>query len=248
MAENLPLGPGVQPKKYESTVIGHRKQQSANQLATSFWDFVTQDPNGTYFSPGYNGQVYFTQNQWNYLSLSASPNDADTGKPTTNKTVISPGICSVSIRKQYARDINKPAKGNAAIVVPTGIEIPTINIRFLIWTAQQWGAFQQFAGIYVPTPKQPPNAFSAYHPVLKLHNISALNIWGLDGPQDGEFPRSKVFTLICTEWVPPEVTKIVPPAPDDNIYQNYYVTPPQNSLQSTPGNTTPPAAPSGLGQ
>lgn len=234
--------------KYQSTVRAPRRQQNLNELAKTFWDGTKQTKAGLTFAPGYAGETYLTGNKWNYIEIGVSRYDTESKNPDAKKTIMSPGLAEIVIKKEYARDVNKPVVGQNAVVIPQGAMVPTFNINILIWTAQQWAAFQEFVYNYVPTPRKVPAAYICNHPVLKLHNIDAIQIWGLEGPNPGRYPRSKEFSLICTQWAPVNTT--IPPAPDENLYKKYYgdgtTNTPAATLETTPGNTTAPAAPQGL--
>lgn len=226
--------------KYESTVRG-------KNLAQSFWDFVKQDPQGNTFAPGYSGDTYQLNNVWNYVKIgkSAFASGTTVNPGTTTEFIISPGKVDISISKQFLVDIVKPVTKNEGIIKPQGIPPARFDMKFLIWTAQQWGAFQDFARLYVPTPRLPPKAYVCFHPALQLHKIGAAVITGLDGPYDGPVARSKVFIFKCVEFAPvSEETEV--PFETPYIYSPYDKDSTTSSLSSTPGNTESPEQPQGL--
>lgn len=182
-------------------------EASISQITSlDFWDVVYQQSDGTFISPGYIGPTYLA-NSWGSVFLNG---------------IQSPGMAEVRIDRVRVADKKKGAGVDVGTATIHGILPSDIDIKIVIWTADQWDKFKTWISALIPkTGKGSPPAISCRHPVFDFHNISNLQVLGAMGPDwHGGIPRAKAITLKCIEWVKPATAKKNVSKTDDSSHGN----------------------------
>lgn len=168
-------------------------QQVLNIQGLDFWDYAYQLSDGTWFSPGNTGPTYNTLNSNSYVTLDGSVNPG-----------LIPPSSGITITKQVVVDAKKSIGANYSTNTTHGVESPKFDINILIWTADQWMKFKSWIQQFVPIPgKATPQIHSCIHPMLQFHNITYLQVWGIEGPKQHTSPKQRIFTLKCIQSAPP---------------------------------------------
>lgn len=165
----------------------------------SFWGSpVIEQADGTFVCPGYTGETFFHKiSPWNtcYISL-----------PLANP--YTPGICEVAVNKPRAVDKKKPSGDDGARITVHGVNAADVEISILIWTPEQLRHLDRLWPILFPrAAKGSPPAFDVQHPLLKRHDIKALQFIDGAGPSPGPSPGVRVFSMKALEFLKPQNVK-----------------------------------------
>lgn len=107
-------------------------------INSDFWLPVYQRPDGSLYSAGQPGNT-FSDNLMDTVYFGAAP---------------SPGIAEVTVMKERSVDKKKGAGSDGGRLTIHGVNPAEFEIRFRIWTPEQWEAMKQLkALVFVPAYK-----------------------------------------------------------------------------------------------
>lgn len=172
-----------------------------------FWaqPVITDEDTGELSCPGFTGPTY-SNNPWDVVTIGGDR---------------TPGIAQVMCEKRRAIDRKKPAGADGARITVHGADLAEVQIQLLIWTPQQLAVLNALWARWMPPsgkskPQQTkasgqknapkaidPSPFIVSHPKFITHDVTAIQIIGGRGPDDGPVPRSKVFTILAVEFRSP---------------------------------------------
>lgn len=111
-----------------------------------------------------------------------------------------PGLVDVRCNPQREVDKKKRHGSDGAKITVYGYLPSEVVISVLIWTKDQWEAWQKCAPIIWPGPgKLPADAFPIRHPQTALWQINAVYVISPSSSTKGPVDQSKVWALKCVE-------------------------------------------------
>lgn len=164
-----------------------------NKIAFDFWRKpVYQIQDGTYWTPGIEGRTFST-NEWDFIKF---------GGPLV--VPLTPGVCSVSIRKDRAVDNKKPVGSDGGRQTFHGVIPSQFDVELEIWTPEQYRKLEQLWPILFPHAykgKIPP-AFDVTHPVFSIHKVKSAQFVGAEGPVIGPDGKGR-YKMRAIEFLKP---------------------------------------------
>lgn len=206
------------PQKGKKNSIESAYSNLANQgyqvVSSDFWGTpVLKLNDGSLFCPGFVGKTFLNdESPWNSVYISAP-----LAQPYT------PGLVEVTVDKSRKADVKEIAGADGASVTYSGISPSRVEFRITIWTPDQFEALKRLWAILFPAPQKEikqtttPNGqqqavtiqkvqpYDMSHPMLNIHKIKSLVMLSASGPDPGNIPRSRVFTMRAIEFI--QVTK-----------------------------------------
>jgi hypothetical protein len=169
--------------------------QGARRVSFPFWrQPVYELSDGSYWTPGIEGPTYLNNvdSPWSYLYI---------GIPSTQP--YTPGKATVHVRKARDTDKKKAAGNDGAHVAIHGVDLSVAEIELLIWTPEQVRALAALWPTLFPQAyKGAPPAYDVQHPLMKYHNIKAMQFIAGEGPEIDTGGRG-VFKMTAIEFLKP---------------------------------------------
>lgn len=121
-----------------------------------------------------------------------------------------PGVWKVTGIPTLAVDRKKSKGVDGALITVNGYIPGPIELDGLLWTADQWDAFQDLSPDIWRKPNRKSKlkdlAMRISHPSLDLWGISQCVVVGVQPPAPGPIPQSRTIKIKAIEYVPLEPT------------------------------------------
>jgi hypothetical protein len=119
---------------------------------------------------------------------------------------------------------------DGATTTDQGYEVAKPTLTLLLWTPEQWEAWQDIVPLLVPKPgkatKKPPTAVPVTHPALNGLGINNLLILSLSAPKPASPKGAFEVTIKTVQWLPSKKAPVQTPG-SFNIPTTAAVEPPK---------------------
>lgn len=209
--------------------------RNVNQVAFDFWASpVLQNSDGTYWTPGCEGDTYMSN-----LDSIVTIGGGSAPSANAGQVFALPGLCTVHCHTEYATDKKKPAGSNGARITVHGVDATDIEIDVMIWTPEQLRQFRNIWNIIFPGNKGTQQARDVSHPTFTTHGVKSMIVVGITGPDKGPVVNSRMFNIRGFSFAKPGSTNVTTTPkgakPLGDIYSpTSYPTPGSNSANTGP--------------